>query len=393
MFDVTQHAPVKARWDRHFWEPLAYGQLDDARAELLWLESQAARIRARQADILAWLSEKKVADLEAARSLEEWTAANLDVAPTTARDLAAAARTRQRNRELTRRFEAGEVTFDRAVAVANLIRVGGDDTEVAASYDQDLSGVRRRTAELKRITPVDETEIVRRRHVTLTPTLDHTAWHIAGMLHGHEGHLVARALQLRADQFPDLPGGGREGLAERQADALTALAMDWLDASDGIEADQPMGGGTEITVFVDAADLARSEGSRGATISCGPRIGPATLDRLLCGGRVGLVSLDAVGRPVAVTDHTQAIPPAVRAAVLNRDKGCVIDGCRSRYRLQVHHIRQRSHGGDHDVGNLVTLCWYHHHIAVHRRGHYFEDDTPPQRRRLSRRPRAPNLAA
>jgi hypothetical protein len=229
--------------------------------------------------------------------------------------------------------------------------------------------------------------------VTLTPTLDHTAWHIAGMLHGHEGHLVARALQLRADQFPNLPGGGREGLAERQADALTALAMDWLDASDGIEADQPMGGGTEITVFVDAADLARSEGSRGATISCGPRIGPATLDRLLCGGRVGLVSLDAVGRPVAVTDHTQAIPPAVRAAVLNRDKGCVIDGCRSRYRLQVHHIRQRSHGGDHDVGNLVTLCWYHHHIAVHRRGHYFEDDTPPQRRRLSRRPRAPNLAA
>jgi hypothetical protein len=29
-----------------------------------------------------------------------------------------------------------------------------------------------------------------------------------------------------------------------------------------------------------------------------------------------------------------------------RDKTCAADGCTSRYRLQVHHIRQRAHGGD-----------------------------------------------
>ena len=318
MFDITQHAPVRARWERFFWEPLAYDQLDDAKAELLWLESQAARIRARQADILAWLSEKKVADLEAARSLEEWTSANLDVSPTTARDLAVAARTRQRNRDLTRRFEAGEVTFDRAVAVANLIKVGGDDTEVAASYDQDLSGVRHRTAELKQITPGDETEIMRRRHVTVTPTLDHAAWNIAGMLPGHEGHQVALALQQRADQFPDLPGGGREGLAERQADALTALAMDWLDASDGTEADRPMGGGAEITVFVDAADLVRSEGRRGATISCGlGSVPPRSTGSCAAGGSVWSRSTPAVGRsppPTTLTRYRLRSAPPLSTA-------------------------------------------------------------------------------
>ena len=69
--------------------------------------------------------------------------------------------------------------------------------------------------------------------------------------------------------------------------------------------------------------------------------------------------------------------------MLWRDQGqCSIEGCRSRYRLQPHHIHQRAHGGNHDPDNLITLCWYHHHVAIHQMGFQIDPDSPTHRRRL-----------
>ncbi|HJQ94631.1 MAG TPA: HNH endonuclease, partial [Acidimicrobiia bacterium] len=63
-------------------------------------------------------------------------------------------------------------------------------------------------------------------------------------------------------------------------------------------------------------------------------------------------------------------PPSPPSAVLPPAGGetCSIEGCRSRYRLQIHHIRPRSRGGGHHPDNLITLCWYHHHVAIHGMG-------------------------
>jgi hypothetical protein len=79
---------------------------------------------------------------------------------------------------------------------------------------------------------------------------------------------------------------------------------------------------------------------------------------------------------------TRAIPPAVRRYVAWRDGGCTIDGCRSRYRLQPHHVRHRADGGGHEPDNLTTLCWYHHHVAIHVSDFRIDPHSPPQRRRL-----------
>jgi 5-methylcytosine-specific restriction endonuclease McrA len=57
------------------------------------------------------------------------------------------------------------------------------------------------------------------------------------------------------------------------------------------------------------------------------------------------------------------IPPAVRLEVVTRDQGrCRI--CQSAMFLHIHHIKYRSEGGDHDLGNLISLC-EHHHSMVH----------------------------
>jgi non-ribosomal peptide synthetase component F len=141
--------------------------------------------------------------------------------------------------------------------------------------------------------------------------------------------------------------------------------------------------GPSVSVFVDLDAANGSAGQLGVEVEYGPRVGPATLDELLCTGSVQVIGL-ADGRPVVTSDAAKAIPPAVRRTVAWRDQGCTIDGCHSRYRLQPHHIRQRHHGGNHDPDNLATLCSYHHHVAVHGQGFCIDPDSPPQRRRLIR---------
>jgi hypothetical protein len=137
------------------------------------------------------------------------------------------------------------------------------------------------------------------------------------------------------------------------------------------------------TVFVDADLAADTDGEAGAELEFGPRVGPDLLDSILCEGAVQVVGVSE-GRPVTVTDATQAIPAAIRRYVQWRGGACSIDGCASRYRLQPHHIRHRRHGGTNEPAGLALLCWYHHHVAIHRHGRRLDPASPPQRRRFLR---------
>jgi RuvA, C-terminal domain/HNH endonuclease len=62
----------------------------------------------------------------------------------------------------------------------------------------------------------------------------------------------------------------------------------------------------------------------------------------------------------------QAIPPALRRAVLARDHHrCQVPGCTNTHFVDVHHIRPRSEGGRNTLENTITLCTTHHR-ATHR---------------------------
>ncbi len=198
-----------------------------------------------------------------------------------------------------------------------------------------------------------------------------------GKLPGYEGRIVEKALSERADSLPSSEVARRVGRGERTADALVSLAQDSLDgAATGNGSTTPL-----VSVFVDASLAETSNGEAGAEIAAGPRVGPTTLERILCGGRVKLIGTRA-SQPVWHSRASRSIPPAIRSFVLHRDGGCVIDGCSSRYRLEPHHVIPRNEFGSHDSDNLATLCWYHHHVAIHGEGYRLDPGTPPQRRRL-----------
>ncbi len=358
--------------------------IDRLEQESIACERLIGRLRAHQLGLLRRLDEAQVMQLDGSRSMVDWTAARLDVSRDTARTLIQAVKLTAECPEDLEQLSVGDVSFDRAIATARLRTTGADAMTIDDSSGFDVAGVHRLAARRRRLSPTDEKAAFLDRHLVTQTSLDGREGRGWFRLPGFELSILEKAIDERADQFRDLPGPSSPAQA-RRADALVSIAQDTLDPAHSGQtrhnSRDPL-----VTVLVDATLAADTRGEAGSEVEFGPKVGPATLERILCGGRVQLVGIDR-GRPVVTSDATHGIPPAVRRYVIWRDGACTIDGCSSRYRLEPHHVRRRHHGGDHDQDNLATLCWYHHHVKIHGEGYTLDPATPPQRRRLRPPPR------
>ena len=368
--------------------------IDQLESTVVEAEAAISRLRAIQVDAMHQLDEAGVTNMDGARSMVDWTTAKLDIAPETAQSLVEASR--HLASALMTLLQKGECTLDRALATSRLAAAGANEFEMSASAGLDITGIRRLIARQRRYTRTDERRVFAEQHIVLQPNLDESHYRIHGSLDGVGGRTVEKALLQRSDELP----ADTSSRAHRYALSLTSICQDSLDP--GSDAEPSAGGG--VVLFADLDRVADTGGEAGAEVEFGPRIGPAALEEALCNGPIQLVGLRN-GKPMVTSDNTKAIPPAVRNFVTWRDGGCAADGCRSRYRLQVHHIRQRAYfpktapaqlepehgsGGVHDPDNLTCLCWFHHHVVIHGRGYTIDPASPPQRRRfISPRRRGP----
>jgi len=93
---------------------------------------------------------------------------------------------------------------------------------------------------------------------------------------------------------------------------------------------------------------------------------PAVLEMASCDAQQLPANENAAGHAHVGARAAQAVPPALRRAVIQRDEHrCRVPGCRNATFVDVHHIQLRSEGGRHEAENLITLCSAHHR-AVHR---------------------------
>jgi hypothetical protein len=335
----------------------------DFTAELAENNAEMARLEARRLFLIKKLYRAGVARADGARSMVDWVATKLDVSHTHAQQLVDAAERMYRvDPFLFEQLESGAITFDRATTTLRLIGAGAPESVVDKSFSLDLTAVNRQISQYRRISRKDEQQAFADRHLTIQPNLDNSTWRGSFELPAVEGAIVDQAIAAKADELRLLPGGDRYTRGQLNADALVMLAQDSLDTGT-----DSAGGGFTATVFVDLNRTGDSGGELGAELEYGPRVGPLVLEEILCGGTVRVVGLED-GQPLVTSHASSAIPPAVRDYVAWRDKGCVIAGCHSRYRLQIHHVNHRAHGGDHDPNNLATLCWFHHHVAIHHTG-------------------------
>ena len=188
---------------------------DELEQRLIGLEAVVSRARAEQLRLLRRADIAQLATHDGSPSLQEWTAARLDVTPEIAKDLVHAARS------ITDRLEddlaEGDVTFDRAVATSRLVAAGAPQHVVESSYGFDLAGVRRLTARHRHLSPGDEAATFDSRHAGIQLTLAQTSANVWANLTGVDSEIVTKALQEWGDRLPTLPDGSRDTLAHRQA--------------------------------------------------------------------------------------------------------------------------------------------------------------------------------
>ena len=81
----------------------------------------------------------------------------------------------------------------------------------------------------------------------------------------------------------------------------------------------------------------------------------------------GLVAIGGDGEALNIGRRARSIPPAIRRALMLRDRGCAFPGCTHTAFLHGHPIEHWLHGGETSMDNLVMLCTFHHHL-VHEGG-------------------------
>jgi hypothetical protein len=340
-------------------------QLDSLLERIRVAESQ---LKAVQMRVLREVDHRQIPLGDGMRTLEDWIVGRLDVTPTTARKLVTVARTGSADLD---DLLADGVSFDRVTELA----AAGDTNP---HLELDLPGLRSMLARRTPVTAADEQASFDDRFLAIQPSLDDTAWSLWGKLGALEGKHIADTLDQIADELPTPPHGHRESRATRRADALFMVCD--RHNPDGEAAGSVAGPTVPATVFID---VTHGSTRPGAWIASGPRVGPSTLERILCGSPIDVIALTADGEPLKIGNASTQISPATRRFVVWRDGGmCTADGCGSTYRLQPHHITERSDGGDHRHTNLTSLCWYHHHIVIHGRGFRIDPTSPTRRRRF-----------
>ena len=363
-----------------------HADVEDAKAEAGLVREQARISRARGGQI-GWVKNMLRSNTAARfgyRNPVDLVVSRLDVKRSVARDLVYLAQ--RLDESLVERVRKGEVAHVRVLEETRLREAGASDEEIARTRDMDLDGVGRVLQQRKKMTRQDERRIFEGQYVAFQPSLDGAHVQMSGRLGALEAEICRQGLDRRGEKL--VPAGGtRPDAGQRRALALTTLCQDELDRkpTPGVTTQERIRSARSrrepLLMVVAQNPLAEmSDFEQGSAVFAGGRVGPDTVDLIRCAGRIETITVE--GQHIVRHGSAASTPPALRRAVLARDGGCTIDGCNSGYRLEVHHILERSRGGDHSAGNLTTLCWWHHHVAVHRRGMRIDPQSPPSRRRL-----------
>ncbi len=118
----------------------------------------------------------------------------------------------------------------------------------------------------------------------------------------------------------------------------------------------------QVMVHCDAATLA-AEGEPGRSDLDGIRVSAETSRRMACDASVVAMVRAMDGSVLNVGRRTRTIPPHIRRALEERDRGCRFPGCGCRF-TEAHHVKHWADGGETSLQNTLLLC-RRHHRAVH----------------------------
>jgi hypothetical protein len=292
----------------------------------------------------------------------------------TALEAGARVKTARMLRELplvARAFEAGEISFEHARAVALLAH----ETDVA-----DTRKVQRQILDVARLTDPtrfcaelhairdslrrrrnedegnrkDERDSLDRRELAVTPVLD--GFSIRGWLPDEAGSLVKTVL----DSLSAPVAGESRTAAQRNADALIELCR--RSADDG-DLSVNHGVRPHMLVVTELDALLDAERAAMARLAYDGQASPTAVQRIACDAAITRVLIRPDGQILDLGRTTRTVSPAQWKALVIRDGGCAAPGCdRPAQWCEAHHLHPWILNGPTDLDNLVLLCGYHHRL-------------------------------
>jgi hypothetical protein len=188
---------------------------------------------------------------------------------------------------------------------------------------------------------------------------------VDGDLDPETGETLLTALRTVLDA-ESRSGAGPDGRtpAQRRADALGEVCRQWLD-----HADRPTIAGEKphVAVTIGAEALRDGAGEPSEMDHVGP-VGPAVARRVTCDASIRRVVMAGPSEPLDVGRRTPVVSPAMRRAMIARDRHCQFPGCdRPHTWCDAHHVVHWADGGPTALPNLLLLCRRHHRM-IHARG-------------------------
>lgn len=122
----------------------------------------------------------------------------------------------------------------------------------------------------------------------------------------------------------------------------------------------------QVNVHVDYPALARGhalDGEMCEITGLGPI--PVSLARSLAQDAMLRLIVTGTHDVMAITSQRRYIPAPLRAAVVARDRTCVVPSCHATHHLEIDHTTDFALGGPTALANLARLCRYHHALKTH----------------------------
>jgi len=338
-----------------------------------------------------------------------WLAANTPMTRPAASRLCATARLVQAHEQTAKALDVGDVTVAHVEVLAGAVRrreslyPEHEDTLLNAASlltPDDLVGVARQWRSLAddQLAALDAAAAHDQRYLHVSPTF--AGGRIDGFL---DPTATATLIDALDALVPPDPAGTDDprSLPVRRADALVMLAEQCLDEPErGARAPVGLNLVVDFDTLFGKASLDAC-GARCELDNFGP-VGRAVAERLACDATVARVVMAGKSRVLELGRSTRVVSPALRKAVVLRDRHCQRQGCRVPAKwCDVHHIVHWLDGGETNLDNLVLLCRRHHvdhheggwTITRQPNGEITTELTSPRRRTRRRRRRSQSRPA
>ena len=293
-----------------------------------------------------------------ATSTEAWATEHFGVSTPTARAYARVGEKAWDLPHLVGSLCAGDVSFDKVRAVADVATPESDEGLCAQAKRcsvRELADVAR-TSAIATSTPSSARSEHERRYLRFNE-----AFRTVSMQLPPESFAETRAcLEARAR---NVPSDGETPWDQRLCDAFVEMIRSSGGQSTTTSAPSPY----FMVVHVPLEALTDESSDLAGELERDGLISTEAVQQIACDATIAIGVDDDVGHTMYEGRARRFPSDAQRREVMRRDRHCRFPGCTNRTFTNVHHIIPWKPGGRTDLDNLALLCLHHHHV-VHSKG-------------------------